>query len=45
MRALIVVLTLGFTFVTAGCYSNDTKESGSDSTEQSAPTPSRSGRY
>jgi hypothetical protein len=45
MKSLLFLLTLSVTLMATGCYSNSTKESGTDSTEQTAPTPSRSGGY
>ncbi len=45
MKTLLFSLLLGMTFITAGCYSNTAKDSSTDTTEQSAPTPSRSGGY
>jgi predicted nucleic acid-binding Zn ribbon protein len=45
MKTLLAIFLVGITLMTAGCYSNATKESGTDSTEKTSPTPSRSGRY
>ncbi|MBT8120519.1 MAG: hypothetical protein KJN89_12475 [Gammaproteobacteria bacterium] len=45
MKNILLALILGSPLLAAGCNSNPAKESGTDSSEQSAPTPSRSGRY
>ncbi len=45
MKSILLLLTLGVALLTTGCYSNTTKESGTDSTEKTAPMPSRSGGY
>lgn len=45
MKVLATVFMLATLLVTSGCYSDSTKEAGSDSTERSAPAPSRSSGY
>jgi hypothetical protein len=45
MKNLLTIITLGITLITVGCYSNTAKEADDGSTEQTAPKPTRSGRY
>jgi len=45
MKSVLFFLALSATLIITSCYSNSSKESGSDSTEKTAPMPSRSDRY
>ena len=45
MKSVLFFLALSATLIITGCYSNSSKESGSNSSEKTAPMPTRSDRY
>ncbi len=45
MKSILLLLTIDVTLISAGCYSNNSKKSNSNPTEQPAPMPSQSRRY
>jgi len=45
IKSALLLITLSITLLITGCYSNASKETASDTTEQSAPSQSRPDRY
>jgi len=43
MKFFLVMLTSGISLITASCYSNSTKEPGSNTTKQTAPLQGQAG--